>query len=476
MVSRNARLNACAPLPARQSADRTSGWACRIFALSIALIATLHFALFGYFLVQTAIGSPISDMFAYIAAYLEFRAGQTSLLEYLWRAHGEHHLVWIRLLTWADVEMFHTRGIPFMAAATAAITATAFLVWQQLARAEPSLGRRTSLALLAPVLILGAANVTDCSVPINTTYPLTVFFVVLALVLFAGEPGRASVSNYRRIAALPAAFAASLGTAAGLVAWPILLWIAWRERLARNWLIMLAGVGVAYAALYAQGLNLIALAPALQADPASFLSPAHLGKFADYFFAFLGLPLTRAPAFGLIARGIGAALFLAGLAAVLIATFSRRLSTPLDRIAIGMILLAFGAAALAAVGRSDLIEEVKVPVRYTMFATALQVGILCLALPRLARHCRDARDRLLLGAFGLAMAVVLLIQQVIVGRTAAQIAQAISKEADCFAEGSPRGNEVSRVVTRFPDDAEAAIHALRNQGLLAARWSHCTAR
>src|SRR6185312_11371327 len=64
-----------------------------------------------YFLVATAVSSPISDMFAYIDAYLRYRAGEVSLVEYLWRAHGEHHLVWTRLLTWADVARFGTRGI-----------------------------------------------------------------------------------------------------------------------------------------------------------------------------------------------------------------------------------------------------------------------------------------------------------------------------------------------------------------------------
>ena len=39
--------------------------------------------------------------------------------------------VWTRLLTWADVARFGTRGIPFMAAATAAITSTVAIVsWQ----------------------------------------------------------------------------------------------------------------------------------------------------------------------------------------------------------------------------------------------------------------------------------------------------------------------------------------------------------
>jgi hypothetical protein len=473
MSSPNARLSTPAPIPTTGSNDQPSRSVGKIIAVAIALIAAVHFALFGYFLFRTAITSPISDMFTYIADYLRFGAGEASWLDYLWQAHGEHHLVWIRLLTWADVEMFHTRGIPFMAAATAAITATAALIWWQLRRAEPRLGGTPYLSLLAPMLILSSANVTDCSVPINTTYPLTVFFLILALVLFAGGPVSHTNPPYRRVVGILAAFCASLATATGLLAWPILVWIAWRERLPAAWPAALAGLGLIYILFYAHNLNFLGLAPALDKDVASFLSPAHLGKLLDYFFAFLGLPLTRSPHLALIGRGMGAALFLAGLSAVIVATFTRRLSTPLDRIAIGMILLAFGAAALATVGRSDLIDEVKVPVRYTLFATSLHVGLLCLLLPRATRYFTSSRGHLLLCSAGLMFAVLLLIQQVAVGRSAVQIASAIAHEADCFAQGAHPG-PVSEVVSRAPQGAQQVLTALRERGLLAPRASDCT--
>jgi hypothetical protein len=310
-------------------------------------------------------------------------------------------------------------------------------------------------------------------VPINTTYPFTVFFVVLALVLFTNARDSNPHAHYRRIAAMLAAVGASMGTAAGLLAWPILLWIAWRERLNRGWLATLAGLGAVYILCYAQGLNLIGLAPALKKDVASFFSAMHLVKLSHYFFVFLGLPFTREPALGLIGSAIGATLFLAGLSAILIATFSNRLNTRLDRIAIGMILLAFGSAALAALGRSDLIEEVKVPVRYTMFASTLQVGFLCVVLPRVVRHFEFPRVRILQRSVGLMFAVVLLILQVFIGRSAAQIADVISRDADCFAQGEQTG-PVSTVVTRWPEDAEKVLSALRQQGLLAPRSTDCT--
>ena len=446
----------------------------RYLARGIALIAAAHFALFGYFLMRTAILSPISDMFAYIDVYLRFRAGDISLVDYLWRAHGEHHLVWIRLLTWADVELFHTRSVPFVIAATAAIVTSAVLVWRQLRHAQPKLGAATSMGLLAPMLMLSTANVTDCSVPINTTYTFTVFFAVLALVLFAGAKTPGSGADLRRLGAVLAAFGASMGTAVGLLTWPILLWVAWRERLNRGWLATMAGLSVIYNLFYARDLFFLGLQPALHKDPASFVDAAHLYSMSYYFFTFLGLPFTREPSLELIGFAIGGTLFLAGSYAVVIATSTNRLTTQLDRIATGMILLAFGSAAMAAVGRSDLSDGLKVPVRYTMFATMLQVGLLCLILPRAVRRFDSVQGRVFLCAIGLIFAVVLLVMQGFIGRSAAQIAAVISRDADCYAQG-PQSGSVNPVVTHYPDDAAKVLAALRQQGLLAPRSRDCTA-
>lgn len=436
----------------------------RGWTAAIAVIAALHFSLFGYFLVRTAITSPISDMFSYIAVYLRYRSDQLGLLEYLWLPHGEHRLLWIRLLTWMDIEIFHTRSISFIAAATAAICAVAFLLWQQLHKALPNGAKM--LSLLAPMLVLTSANVMDCSVAINTTYPLTVFFVLTALVLFASSHGR--YADYRRLAALVSAFAATFATSAGFLAWPILIFIGWRGRVGARWLVILAASGVIYASLYVHNLPVHGLAPALAMDAGSFFSTQHLWKMINYFFGFLGLPLTREPALELIGREIGLILLLVGLAAVLFVAFSNRMPRPIDYIALGMILLAIGAAALATVGRGDLIDEVKVPVRYTVFVTGLHVGILILALAWLLRDRADARIRLLANAAGFALSVLLLIQQVFIGRAAVRIAEAIGREADCFAQGTPIG-PVSRVITPNPPFAERVLTSLRAEGLLALR-------
>src|SRR6202011_1678286 len=110
-----------------------------------------------------------------------------------------------------------TRATPFTITATVTIAATALLIWNELRRAEPKLGAATNLVLLAPMIVLGAANAIDCSLPINTTYTFTVFFAVLSLVLFICGEGRKDKSPVWRICGIVAAFASSFGTAAGLL-------------------------------------------------------------------------------------------------------------------------------------------------------------------------------------------------------------------------------------------------------------------
>ena len=158
------------------------------------------------------------------------------------------------------------------------------------------------------------------------------FFVVLALVLFAGAANHGRYVQHRRAAALLAAIGAGLATAAGLLVWPILLWTAWRGRAGAHWLAVITLTGAVYGLFYLRNLPVHGLAPALGRDAATWLGAPHLLKMAHYFFAFLGLPFTREPALEAVGRIIGAGLFLAGSTAVVIATLSQRLREPLDRV------------------------------------------------------------------------------------------------------------------------------------------------
>jgi hypothetical protein len=290
-------------------------------------------------------------MITWIDAFLAFgRNG--GFLAYLWVPHNEHHLALIRLLTALDVSVFHASGIPFVVAATAALMITAVLVTGELHRGAGLQRPLRVVVLLGPMLLLTADAAVDCSIPINSNYPLTVLFIVVTLVLFDGEPERTAHTHARRAASLVAAVLAGLANAAGLVIWPALLWSVWRGGARRPWLLTVGATGLVYCFVYVQGL------PGTGSD--GFLrcfSAGHFWKMADYLLMYLGLPLSRAPALGVPARILGAALLAAGFGAIWHDATLPRPASRLHRIAIGLIMAALAAAFLAAAGRADLQAE-----------------------------------------------------------------------------------------------------------------------
>jgi hypothetical protein len=103
----------------------------------------------------------------------------------------------------------------------------------------------------------------------------------------------------------------------------------------------------------------------------------------------------------------------------------------------------------------------------------LQVSLLCLVLPRAVQRFENGRA--VLCAIDLMFAIVLLVMQVFIGRSAEQIAAVISRDADCYAQGL-RSGAVNPVVTHYPDHAAKVQAALRQQKLLAPRSGDCTAQ
>jgi len=420
----------------------------------VAILFAAQIALFALVLARTMILRPFRDMISWIDAFLT--AGRTGgVLVYLWAPHNEHHLVLIRLLTALDVSFFHASGIPFVVAATAAIVIAAVLILVELHRGAELPHSLRVLVLLGPMLLLTIGAAVDCSIPINTNYPLTVLFIVVALVLFDGEPERTGRTTARRAASLVAAALASLANAAGLVIWPVLLWSAWRGGAKRPWLLTVSAVGLIYCFVYVHDL------PPIGADGSpTFFSADHVWKMTDYLLMYLGLPLSRAPALGVPARILGAVLLAAGIAAV---WHDGRLPSPavrLHRIAIGLIMAALAAAFLAAAGRADLQADVKVPVRYAIMLAPLHIGFLALALPYLAvRATSPQRQIVLLGSATL-VAAALIALQIGEGRSAILASNAMVTTLDRYDAGI-RDRTMQRLV--FPNlaTADRVLEALR---------------
>jgi hypothetical protein len=306
-------------------------------------------------------------------------------------AHNEHHLVTIRVLTALDVSAFRSSGVPFIVAATAALVVTAGLIFNELHRDKYLIGPLRSLALLGPMLLLTSANALDCSIPINTVYPLSLVFVIAALVLFDAETESAP-SDLRRIIALAVAITASLSKwgRTGCLA-PIVV-----DRVAQRRVVAMAAGHRRYRRMLRIYLRMDSSFNGIS-DPGQFATLAHLAKMAEYLLAYLGLPISCSEKLRLPALAVGGILLVAGCGVVLGHVLPRP-TTRLQRMAVGWVMAALGAALLAAIGRVDQ----ETTVHYALLVAPLQIGLLALALPFLASGATTLRRQAVLLGGGLA--------------------------------------------------------------------------
>ncbi len=425
--------------PARANFSRALGTA-------IAVAAALQTVLFTAYLVRSAVLRPFGDMISWIDAYLQTRRnGQW--LAYLWMPHNEHHLLLVRALTALDIGWLHASLIPFIVAATASLSLTAWLVLIALRREADFAPPLRPLAWLGPMVLLNNAAVVDCAIPINAVYPMALCFIVATLWLFDAEAEPARHKFTRRVMALLTATLAGLCNGVGMVAWPVLLWSAWRGKARLAWKLTIGVVGLAYGVVYLHGLP-----TAGHVRFSQMLVLPHLAKMADYLLAYLGLPLSRAPGLELPGRLLGSLLLAAGLCVVIRDAIAPRLAGRLHRLGVGLILAGLAAACLAVAGRVDLTQDVKLPLRYVVMVAPLHVGLLIVALLWLARHGVTVRRQAGVLAGACAFSAFLLIFQVLSGLMVVAASDAIAATLDRYDAGI-REPGMRRIV--FPDLAVA---------------------
>jgi hypothetical protein len=282
----------------------------------------------------------------------------------------------------------------------------------------------------------------------------TMLFVILAVVLCDGA-GESPQGATRRMLAILCALCAPFGVAAGLLIWPVMIWIAWRGRLGLMWLIAVAAIGVAEWIVYLHGDGV----PAGRAiDAASILD------MADYAVRLLGLPFSRSPSLAWLGRLLGLACLLSG--GFVLLAFARIRPTRLQRIGTAMILFAFLIAASAAYARSLIAPDHGVPVRYSIFAATGQLGILLAVAEWVAQRVPSfgARTK----AAIVAAAAVLVAQQVAVGVTAADVAGRYAAQWKRFSDGQPWTPEMDLYAYPSRERAEFGLQLLKREHLYGA--------
>jgi hypothetical protein len=429
----------------------------RLFAGALVALTVIDFGLFAHYLRATAIRLPFSDMYSYVLQYLQYRQ-DGHFWAFLWSPYNQHRLIWMRLLTAFDVRVLGGVAYPFIVFATACQLLTALLLAREPLRVGVSRDLRRAGACLVAMLVLTSVSAVDCSIPIFGVYPPAVAFAVLALILSDGAGECHRFMTYRRTAALVAAIAAGFANAAGLTIWPILLWSAWRGRASVRWIVIVSGVGAGFVAIYMHGLP----TPDAVANP--FGGAATRVKMLEYLLTYMGLPWTRAAALATLGRALGGSLLILSVSVVLWRGLLRPVGCRLERLAVGLMLFSLASAVLAVVGRVDVDEEVKVPVRYAVFVAPLHVALLWLIVPWLARQWLMRARRRLLEAGMFACALMLLVQQVVAGQAAVMRTRVMVTEIERFLAGE-RDADMPKIIYPNLDVAQHAVDVIRSAGI-----------
>ena len=406
---------------------------------ALATILAVDLAIFAYVAVRGFVRQPFSDMFAFLGAEFDFERGG-DLLAYLASPHNGQHLAWMRMLTALDVQAFHGAGAVFLIASSLSILVAALAPAAELWRGVPVRVVGAISALLVAMLMISTLNALDCTQPINCVYAIAAGFAVLAVVLFEhSASGQGARVVLFAVLALAAGLSAAAGSAAGVAVFPALIVSALRHPGHRG--LTTASLMVGLAAMAIVLTALLGAAP----SPAQ-VGGNHVGKMAEYFVTYAGMPwssvrlLSRVRlAIGLVAIAVGAALVWRG---------SRRQGDAgrLERIGLDLILFAIVTAAMAAVGRVDQTDGVIVPVRYAVFMSVFQVGVVCVLAPEIAERWAGVKRFAVPAA--LALALALLAQQVAAGMSVLQTSQIIRREIADFEAGARRADMRQTI---FPD-------------------------
>ena len=406
-----------------QSADRPVIWV-------LAAIVGAQVAIFAYVVVAGFVRQPFSDMFGFLQAEFDWeRTGD--LLAYLTSLHNHQHLVWVRILTALDVQVFHGSATIFLAAAALSVLTGALVLANEIWRSTPVRMVGALAATLAVLLVVSTVNAMDCAQPINSVYAIAIAFTALAIILFE-RAGEAEAGHAALLAtlALAAALAAAAGSGAGVAVFVVLVFSAVRNPGARR--LIAPVLVVALPAIAEVVTALLDTAPAQAAGGGA----GHLWKMADYFVVYAGMPWSAVKLLSGLRLSLGLATIAAG--ALLLWRGSRRHGAAgrLERIGLDLILFSVITAAMAAVGRVDENEAVIVRVRYAIFMSAFQVGVICVLAPALAERWASLKRYAVPGV--LAAATALLVQQVAAGFSVLRTSAYIRSEITAFEAGARR--------------------------------------
>ena len=331
---------------------------------------------------------PYGDLYDWISHYFEAKSRNDHLI-YLWDKHAEHHLVWMRLITALDIELFRGQSYIFVAVALASVTSTYAMLRAFIAKEIKETSINTLWAWIIPMPLFLSVNAFGVGVHINTTYIISIVFSVAAIIISSDK----KMGTSKEILIILLFSLSVLGSGLGFAVLPVLLVDQWsrKRKFITPYSLALALVFFVYF------FDHLKISLNLQATN-DFSFQNSVFKRILYFFDFLVLPFSATspkrfpfPPFvqnllQLIGPFMGFVIFSLIVRNLkfkyLMKEDGETVTSRLERVSTNLILFSCFIGIMIALTRHNIEEDLYVPIRYTIMLAPLQIGFLLMLVTK----------------------------------------------------------------------------------------------
>lgn len=424
-------------------------------------LAILQLTFFLVYFPFAIIVTPYGDMFDWLAGF--YNLSDKSVWEYLWAPHNGHRIVFTKLLTIGDARIFGGAGYPVALICMSSFLFVAAIAVIGIRRSVEDPKARRWVTAVAVLLLFPTSSFASLAYPVNSQHLLVVFFVFLACVLLVRSGTGAGNTLRQRtyfLLAMAAAVCATLTSLNGLMVWPILVWMSWVLRFGTGKFFAVVTLGMLTIAAFSYRYVFLGYR--------SSVTDLNVAQLVKYLIEYHGMPWV----------GIGPLYWPAivfGLAILSVCIFSLknllapRMLKPIGVVALAMLVFSLSTAAMIAVGRHQL--DLLPAHRYSIFLLTTFVALFVLYIPVFERWLSNQRGYSLVMQITLAVSIVYLGQQAVIGQFAVQRVKDFARYEKEMLAGAPSPQAVNALYFPSADVLKERYHVLEKQRIYMFRPS-----
>ena len=381
--------------------DAALRWGWRALGAAALAAGALTVASTLAFLSESHWTGPVGDFWRFVPMLRAYEQGDGDFFWRLFQPHGGHRLFFPRLLYLAEYRLFRGTNVFLISCSVMIQAVTALLLIRRTWRDGAALPRPALcfLAGVSLVLLFSATQIENFARAWNVHWFLAcsaMIWALLALVrtreVLSGGGGTGVAAAWLGLCIASAAIS-TYSMVNGLLAWPILLLVAWALRLPWRFGLSLAVAAVLIAGPYPLDYRGPDHGTPLGVLGSVFASPL---ASAGWIAACAGAPLSwNHPRAGTLLGAVGV------LAAAVFATrfaLRRSVARPIEAVHVGIVLFSVGSMAMASLGRLQYTRS-WAGHRYQAWTLLFWLGLVSLSLlPLAARPGRRRAAGFLLAA------------------------------------------------------------------------------